>query len=314
MEGTGGTFNGAAHRVRAVNAATPSAQPSRLSMEALFDSLDLVEITRESPLSDIEMLVGKDGVHKAGTLSVADIINSRLGGGAFNRTCYAVRSNVDGQLQSAIYVHKMNNPVPVPRDLIGNVREILTTPAQDMGNAIVTAAGFYSITRLGDVKGAGEILIRKLHAHLVAAHPDITLTTLSPLRQPANGQGIDDFLMAAGGGPDWNALSDVEKRARVLDFLLQEREGVQRFHMGNGAIIGDIKLDADSVGRFRVMVNYMYGKDIMELTANAAAFRKAASPVEMLQLVSPCLLAETEMHKRYRAFARNTSAPGAAPA
>ena len=40
---------------------------------------------------------------------------------------------------------------------------------------------------------------------------------------------------------------DVQRRVHVLGFLLQKREGVQGFHMGNGATIGDIKLDADSV-------------------------------------------------------------------
>lgn len=293
-------------------AKSPDIKKPPLLQGSLFESLQLVEITRESPVADIKALVGKDAVHSAGTQSVEEIMEYRLGGEAFNRTCFAVRNVADGELQSAIYVHKAYNYITTPRDLPDNVREILGTPAACMVDALVTATGFYSITRLGEVKGAGEVLIRKLHDHLTRIYPQAVLTTLSPLRQPVNGkEGIDDFIVAPGR-QDWDKLSETQQRVLALEFLLQKREGVQAFHMGNGAIIGDIKLDADSVGRHRVMVNYIYNTDMAKLTANAAAFCKAVGGEDLMPLVSPFLA--DEIRRSAVPLYGIGSAPGVAPA
>lgn len=268
--------------------AKPAAKQGQTSKSGLFEELELIEITRESPSAQIEVLVGQDAVHSAGVQSVDDLLEHRLGGYDYNRSCFAVR-NKEGELQSAIYLHKTYAPIASPRDLSGNVRDILSTPAVRMVDALPTSIIFYSITRLGPVKGAGEVLIRKLHDHLTTTYPNAVLSTLSPLRQPAGDKpGIDHFLPQG-----WKSMDDVRQRAMVLAFLLRKCEGVQSFHMGNGAIIGDIKLDADSVGLHRVMVNYLYNADMTRLTANGVAFRNAASPASMLALVSPALIHET---------------------
>lgn len=291
-----GLFNGAAQ----------TAAPK--SPTGLFESLELIEITRESALSDLEVLVGKDAVHSSGVQSVDDLLTYRLGGHEYNRSCFAVR-NEDGLLQSAIYLHKTYAPILSPRDLAGNVRDILATPAAHMVDALPASIIFYSISRLGNVKGAGEVLVRKLHAHLTTTYPNAVLSTLSPLRQPAGDMpGIDNHL-AAANGPAWNDLDDAHRRARVLRFLLQKREGVQAFHMGNGAIIGDIKLDADAVGRHRVMVNYVYHASAERLRSNAVAFRNAAGGADLLPLVSPFLIHETNAGRLLRAGATQHS-PG----
>lgn len=275
------------------NVSPATVKQAPVSKSGSFETLKLVEITRDSPLSDIEALVGKDAVHTVGTQSVEELIQYRLGGAAFNRTCFAVQDTQSGKLQCAIYVHKAFNHIKTPRDLPGNVRDILSTPAAEMVDALVSAFGFFSITRLRDFKGAGEVLISNVHDALSQGYPNAVRTTLSPVRQPAGGKpGIDDYLDEHA--PDWDVISDAQKRAHVLAFLLQKREGVQSFHMGNGAIIGDIKLDADSVGRYRAMANYLYDMDKESMSANAAAFRNAASPVDMLALVSPCLVQETQ--------------------
>lgn len=301
-------FNGAAK--------SPEAKKPPVSPSGLFESLQLIEITRESPMADIEALVGKDAVHAAGTQSVEEIIKYRLGGAAFNRTCFAVRDLGSGELQSAIYVQKTYNHITTPRDLPGNVRDILSTPVAEMVDALETVFAFFSITRLGKVKGAGEVLISKVHDLLSQGYPNAVRTTLSPLRQPTDGTpGIDDYLQ--DHAPDWDVISDTQRRTHVLNFLLQKREGVECFHLGNGADIGDIKLNADLVGRRRVMVNYRYSMDKAAMRSNALTFRNAANPVDLLPLVSPLLARETQIHRLYGQAIPDSytsaAAPGAAP-
>src|SRR5690606_17881861 len=112
-----------------------------------------------------------------------------------------------------------------------------------------------SITKIGEMKGSGEALISKLHAHLnnIYEGQSTVFSTLSPLRQPygpgPDGRaqlGIDDFIEARAR--EWIRRDDVGKRALALEFLLAGTEGVERFHVGNGAVIGDINLDADTQG------------------------------------------------------------------
>ncbi|PZQ43429.1 MAG: hypothetical protein DI551_12190 [Micavibrio aeruginosavorus] len=253
-------------------------------------SLELIEITRDSRPELIATLVGRDAVHKTNNDSVENIQKHRLGGAAFNRTCFAVQS--EGELHGAIYVHKQYTPIKTPADLCGNVRDILETKSTFMGDAQPTSFILYSITRLTQMKGAGDALIRQLHAHVSENYPNVFLSTLSPLRQPVETDKycIDDHLITVH---DWDERCVVDQKAFALSFLMMKMEGVQGVHMGKGAIIADIKLDGDSVGKHRIMVNYFYNSDAGILAENAAGFR-AAKGGDILELASGELRQETQ--------------------
>ena len=254
-----------------------------------LDSLKLVEITSESPDEMITSLIDRDEVHNTGVDTKDNILKYRVGGDAFNRSCFAVQ-NCSGELQSAIYLHKDYAAIKTPRHLCGNVNGILFSEACHMAEQKPRSIIFYSITRLGTMKGAGEILIGQLHKHLTEKYPGTVLSTLSPLRQPKDKFGIDTFLSEACPFPAEQMHAD-EKRAHALMFLTLKKEGVQNFHMGNGAIIGDIKVDADRIGTHRLMVNYIYSPDSAELKANAAQYRNSAG-LDILKLASPHLVQE----------------------
>ncbi len=254
-----------------------------------LDNLKLLEITSESPDHMISALIGRDEVHSTGVDTKENLLKYRVGGEAFNRSCFAVQ-DFSGELQSAIYLHKDYAQVKTPRHLCGNVNGILSGEARHMAEQKPLSIIFYSITRLGAMKGAGEILIGQLHKHLTEKYPETVLSTLSPLRQPKDKFGIDIFLSEACPFPAEQMHAD-EKRAHALAFLTLKKEGVQNFHMGNGAIIGDIKVDADRVGTHRLMVNYIYSPDAAELKANAAQYRNS-SGLDILKLASPHLVQE----------------------
>ena len=285
MHGGLTSFNGAADN-----------KPAPTGAE-LYNSLSLLSIMPDGLDHHVQALVGRDDVHSFGVDSAESLKKYRLGGAAFDRSCWAVR-NDQNELQSAIYVHKNYTRIDAPRDLAGNVRKILTSEATQTA-AIPLSIIFYSITRLGAVKGAGEVLIGKVHERMNKMYPQATVfSTLSPLRV-FKGEGIDTFIEGPGM-PEWNRLDEAGQRAVALQFLLQKREGVQKFHMGNGAIIGDIKLDADSVGKYRIMVNYMYDRDAGVLKENAARFAACKGGEDMLPLVHPHLIEETAGFFRQR--------------
>lgn len=245
----------------------------------------LCEITQSSPDSIIGQLIGNDRVHAAGTDSVENLRRHRLGGPGMNRSCYALMD--DFNILSVIYIHKTYAPVKSERDLCGNVRDILAS--ESVSNpATPKSFIFYSISAIAEVKGAGVELISRTHTALKINYSDAVLSTLSPLRQPTAGSGIEDYLR--GRAENFGKMDAREKRAAILPFLLDEREPVRSFHLGNGATIGYIHTDADSVGDgARPMVNYIYTHSAEKLAANKAAFRAG----DLSQHVSQTLREET---------------------
>lgn len=271
-------------------AADGGADAKTNAKQELYDRLELIEITRARANEFGRDLVGRDEVHSKGVDTFGNLVRFRLGGPAFDRTCFAVRDRQTGALESAIYVYRMFQPLDGnPENLHGNVRSILNTQAQFRGPGDDPAANiFYSITRLGNLRGAGEVLIHKVYDHERALHPRAVLSTLSPLRQPEKGYGIDDFV-AETTKTTWDDMDREEQVSFALRFLMQKKNGVQNFHMGNGAIVGDIKTDADSVGQKRLMVNYVYSRDPEVLQANSVAYRNADG-MGVLELCVPHLV------------------------
>lgn len=259
---------------------------------AALDDLKLVEITAGSPGHMIASLAGRDEVHGTGADTVESLLKYRIGGEAFNRSCFAVQDDF-AELQSAIYLHKDYAEVKSPRHLCGNVNNILMGEARRTEGQKPLSVIFYSITRLGTMKGTGEILIGRLHKHLTEKYPGTVLSTLSPLRQPKDRFGIDTYFSAVSPLPPEQMRAE-EKRAFALAFLTLKKEGVQNFHMGNGATIGDIKVNADRIGTHRLMVNYIYSPDSAELRANAVQYRNSTG-LDVLKLASPHLVQEARL-------------------
>jgi hypothetical protein len=243
------------------------------------------EITRAAPDAIIHQLAGRDRVHEFGADNIENLRGYRLGDRDASKTCYAMIGD-DGCVHSAIYVKRDCHDVSSGfRALNGDVKGILSARVEDLNQAPRSLI-FYSISNITEERGMGQLLVRNLHTHLTREHPGVVLSTLSPLRSFER---------------DIEHLGEGQQRRAVLSYLFDIKDGVQKFHMGNGAVIGDIKLKADTMGAARAMVNYVYHPDPAVLAQNAKAFKAR----DLSALVAPALLAETGL----RAHAPSADAP-----
>ncbi len=277
----------------------PRARAGRLEGEdaslfaALTDSLrktlTLDVITPEEANTDMhEQLVGQDKVHDFGARTINELKTYRLGPFDCNKSALALVNphgeNGGRDILAAIYIYWQNDgggPIEDPRHLRGNVAEILRQKIFPETNDGPQAAIFYSISAFSGLKGAGEMLISRMHEFLTETmKPELVFSTLSPLRNLgewlADMNGKDHALTNA-------RQTEVTLRTAALEFLLNNRDSVQSFHMGNGARIGDINLNANSAGSkddvlgHNVMVNYLYSRDAAEVAANRDMYKRAVA-------------------------------------
>lgn len=241
------------------------------------EQVRFLEITPDMPNDIISQLAGKDAVHNIGSQTVDELRHYRLGGSQADKRCFAMM-NEDGVLHSAIYVHVGNNPIESYSDLAGDVMPILTsTPSAFQGN--VESFHCYSISgQLSGVKGMGPVLVRNLHNFLVTNYPNAVISTLSPMRD-------FDKHMDIKSTQAWAREHDIFRRHAILNYLTKCVDGVQKFHMGNGAIVGAIRLSTpdgagDSLGLNRCMVNYIYDRDVAVLDCNSGLFKKGVPLIE----------------------------------
>lgn len=231
------------------------------------------EILQTSPDNIVRQLVGHDRVHVSGARDLEEIRRCRLGGDGFDRTCYALIAP-DSTVHSAIYVYKTYAPVRHDTDYHGNIADILaceTTPDNRDPQAFI----FYSISNITDARGAGQALVNDLHTHLSREYPTAGRSTLSPLRDFGVGFSDEDKAIFA-------AMTPEQQTYRVLSHLYSAKNSVQNFHLGNGARIADINLNAGDISydeqsgepsRHDVMVNYAYDMPADKLAANAHRYR-----------------------------------------
>lgn len=259
------------------------------------------EVTAEAPREIVTQLAGRDRVHVSGADSEDALRRYRLGNPHTNKTSYAMVGD-DGRVHSAIYVKRDKHDVTGGyRALNGNVRGILSAPVAPLLYD-PTSLIFYSISNITEERGMGQLLVRNMHAHLTQEYRGVDYSTLSPLRT------LDAYLeQSAVKQEEFAAFSAAVQRRTILYYLMTVADPVQKFHMGNGAIIGDIKLGADTKGQTAAMVNYVYPADRAELSENAKAFKARA----MEGLVVPSLVAEASGYNLFKLAQANAPAPQA---
>ena len=250
---------------------------------AALPSLRFHEIPQDAPEHIVHQLVGHDRVHSKGVQTIEELRRYRLGGEGFNRTCYAL---LDAQtVISAIYVHKGYKHIESDRDLSGNVAEILQEETA-ADNREPKSKIFYSISNIKNLSGAGQHLVVDMYGHLTTYHPQASRSTLSPLRTFDKAFSPEDDL-------NFSLMPSADKKRAVLNYLLKGEDAVQQFHMGNGARIADIKLDAGDTSvdektgilrRHYAMVNYAYDISEHTLQANAASFRVTKSLIRAVDM------------------------------
>lgn len=222
----------------------------------------------------------RDKVHPLETMD--DLVTYRLGDENSSKRAYALTVDMPGAnplILAVIYTHWSvqghDSAQPDEALLPGNVADILSEPGQAL-DAEADTGIFYSISSF--FPGAGLELIKKLRTEmggdrkakwLNKKRP--VLSTLSPLRGFAKWAEAQELNI-----PEAPDLKSEFLRAAADNYLDANQDPVQKFHMGNGAYIGKVNLDANTPGTqddtkgLGVMVNYVYPQgDILAKNQNS---------------------------------------------
>lgn len=246
----------------------------------------LVLVTPEPDNTDLHALLTgprRDKVHPIATPD--ELLTHRLGMPGDTKQTFALTvpngANGGRDVAAVVYTHlsrrAMTNGETDERALPGNVADILNTPAGP-ATAEPNTIIFYSISSF--VPRAGKNLLNGLLNIVRTSPQDVTTATLSPLRS------LKDWMLDVSSGRYGHAplADDHAMRHIALKCLLDNHNDVQRFHMGNGAYVGDINLRAntpdskDGWHGLQVMVNYVYPRDPQEQAYNKSCYLHKDGP------------------------------------
>jgi len=183
--------------------------------------------------------------------------------------------------------------VALTRGTPTSIQALLSEEREEVQADQIDTAVFYSISNcqagLANVS-FGNFLIKQVASDLSLELPGLTtFVTLSPI------PGLVKWLQKSH--PDWIVDEQEDLRSLAAHYLINEKsrnnlplDPVARFHLGNGAIIEEIHVDADisengKLQSLGCMVNYLY--DLEQVTKNHEEFVsegkvKASKEIEKL--------------------------------
>ncbi|MBK0399152.1 malonyl-CoA decarboxylase [Limibaculum sp. M0105] len=230
--------------------------------------LELRRIDWNTPAAILEKIIRYEAVHE-----IRDWSDLRRRVAAPDRQLYAFfHPALPGE--PLIFVE-----VALTADIPAAIEPILAAGRETLDPAKARTAVFYSISNCQNgLRGVsfGNFLIKQVVEELSAEFPSVeTFVTLSPvpgLRGWSVREGIEE--------PSGDALGPLAAR-----YLVEAKrpggapvDAVARFHLGNGARLERINLDADRSERgqsqgWGVMVNYLY--DLRDIEKNHEAFAES---------------------------------------
>jgi len=236
----------------------------------------LIQVMPDAAPSLLRQLIENEKVHllKAEDEAITDdhirhLIDYRLGDETGNKDCQAliVPTKQGPRILGGIFRYHATIPeeggmIDV-RHLPGNVDAIKSAPVEELtGKENVT--GYWTISSGWD--GSGPVLVSDLSKVTPAGRLE---TTISPIRGFTSRHNRDELL----------AHSDDDIRAMVVDYLINEKDLVRNFHMGNGAYLAWIHVNRDVPPESEdwIMVNYLYNR--AELTHNQKFFKEGILPM-----------------------------------
>ncbi len=231
--------------------------------------LVLRQITWETPASILEKLVEYEAVHE-----IENLENLRRRVLPKDRRCFAFfhPSMPDEPL---IFVE-----VALTHGVANSIQDVLSETREEIDIQDADSAIFYSISNCQEgLLGIsfGNSLIKQVVQDLSRELPNLkTFVTLSPI------PGLSKWIEKN----ELQTISQDETKLKQLaaNYLLEAKQSngdpidpVAKFHLGNGAVIHQINIDADlsAKGLFQsygVMVNYLY--DPLKISHNGELFSK----------------------------------------
>lgn len=219
----------------------------------------LQRITPDSHPALIRQLHENEAVHKCGR---DELVSHRLGHEKTDKACFALVIETKGEpvILAGIFTY-FDQTLDAERGmrhkgLAGFVDHVKKQEPKAMTASHDTAV-FYTITSV--FPGAGATLVQRVYQEL---HARFVLTTLSPIR----GFTKDKDRVAMIG------LGRANLQTQVLSHLLDNKDPVMKFHLGNGAYIGDIKINPDSAQDW-ITINYVYPVKPERLSLNRTLYK-----------------------------------------
>jgi len=229
--------------------------------------LILESISWETPANILEKIIQYEAVHE---INSWDDLRARLA--PSDRQCFA-------------FFHPLvpNDPlifveVALCKGIPKSIQKIIKLDREEVAKEEINTAVFYSISNChSGLAGIsfGNFLIKRVAKSLKQDIPELDhFVTLSPL------PGFKKWLGKQHPSTFTRCVNDEcgeeELRTVAIQYLTESNrddgmpnDSVTRFHIGNGAILEDIVLNADVSEKglsqsFGVMVNYLYDLDVVE--------------------------------------------------
>ena len=266
----------------------PGLQAFDLDIKHLFASwfnrgfLVLRPISWESPAHILEKIIEYEAVH---AIDSWEDLRRRLE--PSDRRCFAFFHPAIPD-EPLIFVE-----VALTKGTPTSIQVLLSEDREEVQVDQINTAVFYSISNcqagLANVS-FGNFLIKQVASDLSLELPGLTtFVTLSPI------PGLVKWLQKSH--PDWIVDEQEDLRSLAAHYLINEKsrnnlplDPVARFHLGNGAILEEINVDADisengKLQSLGCMVNYLY--DLEQVTKNHEEFVsegkvKASKEIEKL--------------------------------
>lgn len=229
--------------------------------------LVLRQITWDTPASILEKIIAYEAVHEIHTW---DDLRRRLH--PQDRRCFAFFHPAMPD-EPLIFVE-----VALTKGVPGSIQKVLADTREVTEETEVDTAVFYSISNCQNGLAGisfGNSLIKQVARDLAIDVPNLkTFVTLSPI--PGLMRWLDDRGLT-------DAASDADNLKRLAaSYLLDAKkpdgkplDPVARFHLGNGALVHAVHLEADTSENGQrqsggVMVNYLY--DLSKISQNLQLF------------------------------------------
>ena len=249
--------------------------------KALKQSIQFEQIPPDSKYNELhKQLLANERVHPLE--SVGELVEQRIGDENSNKRCFArVSRRGSPKVTAGIFTALVRTGVDPEEmtygDIPGNIDEIKNMPVEPFSvpdEAEKVVAILYTISSdntLDWEKGGGRPLASAVHQYLSAQAEEqgfnLIISTLSPVRNfskwLSKQEGFENILDDSGEVTDL-FMDDLENddyaeeiKKQLLHYLVTEKDIVLNFHLGNGAFVGDLKINKGNKQDF-AMVNYVY--------------------------------------------------------
>ena len=252
---------------------SPELQAFDLDFKHLFASwfnrgfLVLRPVNWESPAHILEKIIEYEAVH-----AIDSWEDLRLRLEPRDRRCFAFFHPAIPD-EPLIFVE-----VALTKGTPTSIQELLSEAREEVATEQIDTAVFYSISNcqagLANVS-FGNFLIKQVASDLSLELEGLKkFITLSPI------PGLGNWLRKTH--PNWNSDDEVGLRSLTAHYLINEKSSnnlpldpVARFHLGNGAIVEKVHVEADNSENGKLqslgcMVNYLY--DLEQVTKNHEEF------------------------------------------